>query len=84
MTFLGSCPVVAALLMSAATDGIAQTPLAGDWRPRPAAGGIGPPLVPKAGLAATATVRSQDAEIRHIFADAGGRATVRSFIYALS
>ena len=39
MTFLGSCPVVAALLMSAATDGIAQTPLAGDWRPRRAAGG---------------------------------------------
>ena len=46
--------------------------------------GIGPPMAPKAGPAALLTVRSQNAEIRHIFADAGGRATVRSFIYAPS
>ena len=31
MRFLGLCTVVAASLMSAATDGVAQTPLAGDW-----------------------------------------------------
>ncbi len=62
MRFLGSCPVVAALLMSAATDGIAQTPLAGDWRPRPAAGGSVRRWHPRLAPAASLTVRSQDAD----------------------
>jgi hypothetical protein len=31
MRFLGLCALVVALLLSAATDGAAQTPLAGNW-----------------------------------------------------